>query len=147
MILSHFSYEPLKFDSSRTYETLKISFKPNGFWLSDETQYGWKEWCENACYGSTEYKTDFQVDLKNILVLDTDEKILEFSKTHLIKNEERSVFVFDDDFIDWEKVINKYDGILISPYSKILGYKLCWYNSWDCASICVWNLMCLTQIF
>jgi hypothetical protein len=53
--------------------------------------------------------------------------------------------------IDWMRVAEKHEGILIAPY---LGERLTepnefleshkeewwrWYYSWDCASGCIWN--------
>jgi hypothetical protein len=150
MILSHFTSRPFRFDKNRVYNQEEHAFKPSGLWLSDEKDYGWKKWCTDEGFGSTNIETKFLVNTNRVLILDTNEKIIKFDEEYSKKYSPT-----DTDFykmitkitkIDWRRVAREYDGIIIAPYSRKLRTELFWYNPWDCASGCIWNLSCLTQI-
>lgn len=154
MILSHFSEEPLKFDSTKEYvfNPQQNFFKPVGLWLSDESSdYGWKKWCsdqEFALHG-LKHETKFKVNLENILILDTPKKILDFNKKYQFNpfkrlNQGRRII----NYINWEEVQKNYSGIIITPYQWTLrlDMKVFWYYGWDCASGCIWDLSKLTKI-
>jgi hypothetical protein len=153
MILSHFTHNQFIFDNSKEYKSF-IGFKPCGLWLSNENEYGWKIWCEQSGYGSLVYETKFEINFDNILVLNTEQKIIDFYEKYKYKSDnddseshELVKQIFEElSYIDWKKVTKKYDGIVISPYSYGLRTKFLWYNAWDCASGCVWNLSCLKLI-
>ena len=50
-------------------------------------------------------------------------------------------------FIDWPKVAERYDGIIIAPYqwSRRLDGPM-WYYGWDCASGCVWRARAVLEL-
>ncbi len=140
MILSHFSEKPFRFNPKQTYISVD-SFKPVGLWLSDESDHGWKQWCEGQEWNlkAFKYQTDFTViDFSNWLALTTKKKVLEFGEE--FKHEGRK---FSELWgIDWPRVQKQFDGILISPYQWSLRHnrETSWYYGWDCSSACVWNL-------
>lgn len=161
MILSHFSATPLPspllpIEYPQTEEFGRY-FKPFGLWLSDETDYGWREWCKENEFnlGRLKHETKFKVNMEGILLLDTPEKIRKFTKDFsfdlLQKIAEKaspelaktsSIDVMGVIHIDWEAVKKIYSGIIITPYqwSLRLDYSMVWYYSWDCASGCIWDL-------
>lgn len=51
MKLSHFSAKPFTFNPKQTYVNELFWIKPSGLWLSDESEYGWKQWCTNEQWG------------------------------------------------------------------------------------------------
>jgi hypothetical protein len=146
-ILTHFSPDPFVFNPKFFYKThpnyLINGFKPKpiGLWLSDETDMGWKEWCEGEEFRLEwlKHRTDFEVDLTRICVLDSDDKIKAFSKEYSVRPIPDLTALL---VIDWDRVAKLYSGILISPYSYELRLKLefSWYYGWDCASACIWDL-------
>lgn len=159
MILSHFSEKPFQFDSKRTYEQVQLgvntsinppnsnSMKPRGLWLSDESDYGWKKWCESEEFRihALEHEAAFKVDVSDVLVLNTDKKIKQFKKEYSIPIHPNISFVT---VCSWYNLPHLYKGIVITPYSWRLrlepGYL--WYYGWDCASGCIWDLSCLTEL-
>lgn len=46
----------------------------------------------------------------------------------------------DDLKIDWLAIYRKYQGIIIEPYLWSFRSAWHWYNAWDCASGCVWDV-------
>ena len=48
--------------------------------------------------------------------------------------------------INWLAVARDYDGILIAPYCYTRRMTLDWYNTWDCASACVWNARAIERV-
>lgn len=146
-ILSHFSTEPFKLDPNfkeRFNDEMKL--KPHGMWLSDESDYGWKEWCEKEKFRLEHlaYRTDYEIDLSDILFLSSDQHIRVFSEKYRYKNP--SSYIERLKFIDWDKVYEEYKGILISPYSWNLRLEYMWYYGFDCASACVWDVSVLKEL-
>lgn len=45
MILTHFTPQPFKLNIAMDYGRVHWG-KPTGLWLSDESDHGWKKWCE-----------------------------------------------------------------------------------------------------
>lgn len=127
--------------------------KPVGLWLSDEDDYGWKEWCEDNSF-DRRYKYVYEI------LLTSNAKVLH------IKNEaELEAFVgkYGYDFmqedmgikasftmrlIRWEQVAEKYQGVIITPYlwSQRLNPRHQWYYAWDCASGCIWDADAIKSI-
>ena len=48
--------------------------------------------------------------------------------------------------IRWQEVVDRYAGILISPYIYSARYDLRWYYPWDVASGCIWNWRGIKEI-
>jgi hypothetical protein len=150
MILSHYSAQPLAFDPERIYPQNSDVFKPIGFWLSDDGDHGWKTWCgeEDWNVGALAYRADFEIlPGANILHLSTAEAIRAFTKTHGLPYPRWPSGSYID-VIDWTRVRQLYDGIIISPYQWDcrLNYDVHWYYSWDCASACIWNLRAIRSV-
>lgn len=147
MILTHFSGAPLEFDASRTYDyTIPYFIKPTGFWLSDEREgsvHSWSKWCigEEFYVEDLQYWTEFEADTTKWCVLSTPEEIYKFHHDYGIYNGPVP-------HIYWSRVKKEFSGILISPYQWKLrcDAKVLWYNGWDCASACVWDLSTIREV-
>lgn len=144
--LSHFT--PTKFTLRRKvkYTNAAPNDKPQGLWLSDESDHGWKQWCksENFYKQNLKFNNQFKCDTSNWLHLDSPAKILKFSKEFGVEMAFRSSFN-----IDWARVSSLYSGILITPYQWKCRHheKTRWYYGWDVASACVWDLSSIKRIY
>ena len=141
-VLSHFTeVKGWDYTQDRDYELFRngIGRKPRGIWLSDEEDYGWKEWCHSEQFSPCTYEHKFDVDLRKILHLKSVPDILMFSA-------ENSAGIYHDK-INWTNTVKNYSGILITPYQwECRLNRACdWYYGWDCASGCFWDLSCLTK--
>lgn len=155
MILTHWSEQPLEYLAPRySGEYCKNSpyQKPHGLWLSDESaNISWKSWCENEEFrlNTFTYRTDFEVDLTNVLWLQSELDILNFTDEWAdIRRERYNNREFTNYIIPWDRVGQQYNGILITPYIWECRFtiKTTWYNTWDCASGCFWNPNCLIRV-
>jgi len=150
-ILSHFSESSFTLDPSRTYQEKELynPTKPVGFWLSDESDFGWSKWCtnENFSLHRLTCRQDFECDLSKWLVLSNTKAILDFTEQYKME-ELPSKYSFRFSHINWNKVKAEYGGILITPcdYSAQMDIRAFWYSNWDCASACVWDLTTLRSL-
>lgn len=139
--LSHFSSTPFIFNPSTIYGPIhRHDYKPRGFWLSDETDYGWAKWCKDQNWGvpGLQFETLFECDISNWLYLDSMEKLLKFTHEYKVIDTDLSIL----GLIEWRRVQSHFSGILITPYQRScrLHMETHWYYGWDCASACVWDL-------
>ncbi|QGJ95232.1 hypothetical protein QDA11_gp12 [Microbacterium phage Jayden] len=154
MILTHWSPEPFVLDRERTYDQTEFgNGKPRGLWLSDESDLGWKEWCESEEWGlgTLAHSTEFEpVEDHGLLIIPSAADLRQFTNIY------RGHPVFrgaggtslGSHWIDWERVAAKYTGIVITPYqwSARLDLDSMWYYGWDVASACIWNLDAIRQV-
>lgn len=138
MRLVNFSDEPIQFDPNRAYTTFETGlFKPSGLWLSNEDDYGWKEWCRDNgfmqdCFA---YEQEFELTPdNNVLIITEEHEFLAFEKKYGVAMTPMHTS------IDWNRVRDDYDGIIIPHYFWQFRLDHIWYYGWDCASGCVWNL-------
>lgn len=117
-----------------------FSFKPHGLWVTPDDEYNWEWWSRAEQFNVENLTHRFSIQLKpsaeilwikNSMQLDQFAK--EFSKTPSLPG-------FHDLYaIDWHKVAEKYQGILIIPYIWERRMDTMWYYSWDCSSGCLWD--------
>lgn len=150
MELVHFSGEPFVFDPNYVYapDRPKGYGKPVGLWLSDESDLGWRDWCTDNDWGTERltHRAEFVLAPgANILHLSTPGQVYAFHKEYSVEPYPGAQYAM---IPDWERVMEKYDGILITPYQWALRYEmdLLWYNGWDCASGCFWNLSAIQPV-
>ena len=55
-------------------------------------------------------------------------------------------YEMDERFIDWIFVYNKYDGIVITPWIESKKFSYLWYEPWQCASGCIWELHAIEKV-
>ncbi len=116
--------------------------KPSGLWISVEDDYGWADYCRSVdCYIKTlEYS--FKIELNptaHILELRNYANLIAFTEEYKIDDRNgRNKRISN---IDWIKIAEIYDGIIIAPlrnYASI-NTALDWHSSWDCSSGCMWG--------
>ena len=110
--------------------------KPEGLWISVEGEDDWLDWCEQAEYDNPAAQICYEIvlaDDSRVLHLATSGDLRIF--TELYKS--RGSF----GGIDWQRVAEQHDGIIIAPYqwSCRLDHETRWYYGWDCASGCLWS--------
>ncbi|TXH44220.1 MAG: hypothetical protein E6Q97_33060 [Desulfurellales bacterium] len=148
MLLTHWSSNPLPALENREQNSLNSSEyqKPDGLWLSDESaEESWSWWCQvnNFRLHTFRIRTDFEVNMDNVLHIKNQAELLSFSHQY-----GRTTYgLWAQHAIVWEHVARDYKGILITPYlweCRDIGGSSTWYYSWDCASGCFWDVSCLT---
>lgn len=128
--------------------------KPSGLWLSVEGPTDWREWCESENFG------DIPNKVCGVVTLADSAKILRLRSPLAIRR-------FTDQYgcdpymgplagrtrfysygIDWKRVAEKHDGIIIAPYqwSLRMDHDTNWYYTWDCASGCIWDASAVAGI-
>ena len=118
----------------------RLAIKPCGVWFSVEGEDDWMRWCcsEGFRLGALTFGTEIVLkDDANVLWIRTVEELDAFTREY--RSREATVMGLRSDWIDWERVIAKYDGIIIPTYLWERRMSAMWYYGWDCASGCVWN--------
>jgi hypothetical protein len=131
--------------------------KPDGLWFcAAEENEGWAEFVRKKVReGNTSFSLD-QIRLRTRVKFCTASKVLfiydgdgfdRFTENYGRISEEtlertRNLFRRPP-FIDWPRVAQEFDAIVISPLREDLlqNSKFEWYRCWDVASGCVWNPM------
>lgn len=145
----YYHYTSIKFSKIKDAEQGEDDFfKPRGFWISDDDDYGWKKWCEENGSFSNQFKYKYQIELNhdaNILYITSPQQLDEFSEKY--KTDKYDYLKHEIIYITWSKITSKYDGIIITPYfwERRMGSRSTWYYSWDCASGCIWNANAIKQ--
>lgn len=148
----HWSAEPLGQLENRNPIHRWKRDKPHGLWFSvGDGPDSWREWCERE-----EFMLDSLV-WRNVITFRDDARILRISGG-------RELDAFDDEYrpypddpdwdalrlsryaIDWARVGERYQGIIIAPYCWSRRMDLDWYYGWDCASGCVWDVSAIADI-
>lgn len=137
--LLHYSAAPLLSVDDRDHE-LYPDHKPQGLWFS--VGEAWKDWCEAERFGLDRLLHVSPIVLgrgAKILRLRNPAALDKFTaayRTPLLPGTDLRSFV-----IDWPKVSESYDGIVIAPYQwrRRLSIEAFWYYGWDCASGCIWR--------
>ena len=136
MRLIHFTaMNDFNYDSNRPYQQ-NHHIKPRGLWLSDEDDYGWSEWCR---------RKEFYVNrlaMENRFELIPDHNVLIINSVLEIEKFEHK---YGPLIIDWNKVSKDFGGVIITPYLGVYRSST-WYNGWDCASGCIWDLKNIKRI-
>lgn len=143
MDLSHFTSKPIDVIVSRSQEEDQY-FKPNGLWVSVDGTDDWPSWCRSEEYGDIDNEIRYKVDLNDnckVLILSTSEQIKDFNKKYSFTPAAFRAYLGKIRYINWKKVANDYQGLIIAPYcwELRLDTDLIWYYGWDCASGCIWD--------
>jgi len=143
-ILYHFSKNPFILNLSFDYRSVLENMKPHGLWLSNESNgLGWSDWCKGEEFkvDHLQYQTKFYVEHKKCICLTSYEDIYQFTKEYKIDFSKHfgSPLITQINMIDWEKVKEKYSGIIITPYCWKSRLDFLWYYGWDCESGCIWD--------
>jgi hypothetical protein len=146
MRLIHHDKNVVLFDPDRIYPITDrfTYFKPNGLWVSDEDNYGWSHWCNSEQWGTQTLNYEHLVELypdNNILFISTVEDLDKFHEEFKTRLGNWAGFGDQrDQWLDWTRVYNLWQGIIITPYFWERRLDYMWYYGWDCASGCIWDL-------
>lgn len=143
MRLVKYSNEIITFDPDRIYPKRDYDnyFKPHGLWISDEHDFGWRDWTTAEQWGMDTLIYEHLVELHpdhNVLFITNVEELDKFHeefKTH-IGDWERG----NPTWLNWNRVYPFWQGIIITPYLWERRMDYMWYYGWDCASGCIWDL-------
>lgn len=144
----HYSRKPLKqIYSVKPCEQSIYNLKPNGLWITFDTKHDWSSYVKkefgDGSYSNFHRSLSYRNLLKisgDILVLDTDKKVVEFHN-NFCKNR-FSEKKFPSNLVDWKEVSKKFDGFVVNPYNSNLFLRhknILWHRSLSCASGCIWN--------
>lgn len=140
MRLIHFAAEPMV----EVWPVLQVSYgpdrfapKPKGLWVSDEDDYGWRQWCSDENFGTDRLAVAHEIELATdarVLTIDSPAGIDQFTQWYGDPGG-------DPYWIDWPAVASVHQGIVISPYiaARRMARGSRWYYPWDCASGCIWD--------
>lgn len=120
---------------------IQAQFKPKGLWY--QIDGSWKEWCDmempDWAYRIT-HEYELELDMSNMLVIDTPEKFIAFSNEYSRDYDEGRIY--HNKYIDWPLVASRYTGIEITHYFHQfrMDPEHHWYYPWDLASGCVFDI-------
>lgn len=165
MRLIHYSQEPVTFLFDRdSFDTRADAlegnppFKPRGLWVSDEDDFGWRQWCKQETFGE-KYAWSQEVTLKSNALVTVRQAIedepLDVVGGVLHISDEWEFDAFCNAYelppepghlqgelgrmINWGLVMDHWDGVLITPYLWSRRLDPLWYYTIDCASGCIWH--------
>lgn len=121
-----------------------MHFKPRGLWLAQFDD--WKKTCEDIGIGCGKNKYEMLIDMTDIIVIDTTEKLIEFTEKYINK-----YFI-----VNWKLVFETYKGIYVNNYDKIKfelyekyksinSIKYSWFYACDVSSCCVNDISCVVN--
>ena len=156
MELWHFSEHANPIGLLRKTQRDSSDYKPIAFWVSDESDFGWSDWCkeEHSFLNTLAYRRRVTLDMANprVKVIRTS---IAMRKFHELYSVGMSTSAWPDPLVDcrliqWRRVAEDYDALIITPYLRQLRDSLqmeCWwYYSWDCASGAIWHPRVVTGI-
>lgn len=157
MRLIHYSDAFLQAVESRPANGRADGSKPDGLWVSVDGEDDWKSWCEGEDFRLERLTHATEVVLTpaaNILHIRTSADLLMFHREYKTRpafsDDPRfaSDHYWDNHAIQWGRVADLYDGIVIAPYQWSLRFdRECpWYYVWDCASGCIWNASAVERL-
>lgn len=152
MELMHYSDVPVVLDRTRVYEPQSDGEytyeKPQGFWVSVAGDDDWPAWCESEDFRLGRLIFSHRVTLAagaNVLILESPSALDAFTGEYRPRGMEHAHSGLGPG-IDWRRVADRYDGIVIAPYQYSRRFDLAWYYGWDCASGCIWNLDAIADL-
>lgn len=122
------------------------TFKPMGFWVSEGNE--WPDWCADNYSGGGSHGYRVAVDMGDVLLLDTVDKLTAFNDEFGFIPEWMKDYSTGrrSSYVDWRVVQDTWSGIVISPYHWSKRLDMLWYYGWDVASGCIWNLDAIAHI-
>lgn len=124
-------------------------FKPIGLWVSVEGENDWPSWCAGESWGLDRLTHATEIICEptaRILRLSCAPHLDRFTEEYA--DEDKSLTRNRITAVRWEKLAEKYQGIIIAPYiwERRLDDYVQWYYSWDCASGCIWDATAIKEL-
>ena len=121
--------------------------KPVGLWVSVTGEDDWPTWCfDNDCFLE-------RLAFAHEIILSPDARVLRLAGIAEIDAfAERFGTCTDTTYplvsfaINWTRVAEEYQGIIIAPYCYHRRLEAMWYYGWDCASGCIWDAAAVESI-
>lgn len=142
MKLIHYSKHPVSLPLIDTTARLERGgFKPDGLWVSVEGEDDWKSWCQSEGFGLDRFEYETEI------VLAADHRVWVTPFPDEVEEMYRiGGSCYRRDYIDWPRVAEQYDGLIITPYCWESRLGVSFYYSWDCASGCIWNPRAIERV-
>ncbi len=122
--------------------------KPKGFWITDDSDRCWRNWCEAERFGSERLKCvhEVKLDESKILFINNAAEMVAFTSNYGIYQEGHGRLA--NLCIDWPAVARTFAGIIITPYQSPfrMEHDYSWYYGWDCASGCIWDTVAIEEV-
>lgn len=154
--LMHYAAESVSFDPTRTYMQRhpRLFGKPEGFWVSVTGEDDWPSWCDSEGFNQSALQTAHHVELAttaNVLWINSTVGINSLTARFAVQTEYERRWTHRSETpakwpIDWLRVAEQWDGIIIAPYQWARRITHDWYYGWDCASGCIWNLTAVASV-
>jgi hypothetical protein len=140
MILEHYTATegPMDLGSGRDRTQPAYGYKPTGTWLSVKGAEDWHHW--HVANGNRPAPFVHSVELSAtaaILLIHDVDGLHALTSSH--PGRQGGCWLAGET-VDWESVSHQYDGIIIDRHIRTSDPLLAWYNTWDCASGCIWRM-------
>lgn len=156
MTLMHYAAAPITFDRGRTYtqEEPHAYGKPAGLWVSVAGEDDWPSWCRKEEFAQDSLAAVHSVTLAESAEVHTITSAFEldaFTGLYAVQTDRERKFTWTANDqrhwpIDWRRVAEDCNGLIIAPYQWARRLELDWYYGWDCASGCIWNLDAIESV-
>lgn len=154
--LHHYSATPIAALTVRpnVHDGVYQAGKPSGFWVSDDSEFGWAKWCEAEQYQLGHVRYRYEVKLaapERLLWLRDEDSVRLFISEFGIEPPgfgRGVVGAFRYREPDWQRVAQHWGGVVITPYqwSLRLADGFMWYYGWDCASGVIWDVSTIASL-
>lgn len=153
--LVHYSNSPVGTLEMRQQEPPTSEYtKPNGFWVSVDDGWGWRDWCLAEGFNLENLTHVHDVKLAknaNVLVITNSTELDKFTakySTEIRRTLLPSGHLWRQMGINWPLVASEWRGIIITPYvrARRLHEGTSWYYGWDCSSGCIWDPAAIASI-
>lgn len=142
MIYTHYSHNIFELDRNHRYWNTHF-IKPGGLWISKDGESSWDHWCASEEFGIGDHKYELTLLKNNNLLHLCDYADLTNFTNQYKKADDPRFEGLGSMWIDWDRVKQGYQGLMIFPYCWEARLELMWYYGWDCASGCIWDLSCV----
>ena len=143
ILIHHSRNGELTLESIRTVKQVEYELKPSGIWFSPQLENGkseWETWVnESGCgFDGNPHQIVLRSD-SNLLSIETVEDLKRLDREY-----SENVYSLMK-VINWQKISQDYDGLLVSNYHQIkyqIGTELTkhlWFYALDVNGGCVWN--------
>ena len=139
----HISAKSLsKKDLTSSAQDTTASPKPKGLWYGIGPS--WINWVPGEMpHWADPYIYGLDLDYSRVLRITNLEQLQVFDKQY---GTHPYTLASAIRYIDWAKVAQKYAGIEINPYIHEARHSVIWYNGWDVASGCIWDVSAIRDI-
>lgn len=148
-VLEHYARQPIAGPVRAVEQGSPSPFgKPRGFWVSVPGEDDWPTWCRAEEFKLEALAVRHIVTLAeaaNLLWIESAAALDSFQDRFGIKLPGAARFRLRIS-IDWRRVAEQHDGIVIAPYQGSRRHEVQWYYTWDCASGVIWHPRAIASV-